>query len=432
MKMPLSRPGLSRRGVLKAAATVAAASTIDLRPSKAYASTLLKPERKFLVFFAEGAWSQSELFDPTQVKKGNAGPPDMNEYLGKIGNIEYNANDVDMPDVNRYLQRWGSRTAFVKGVDNHTVGHESGQQFAMTGTSSSGYDGFETWIAALAQNEYPLPAVIFSGPTFAGRYAASTVRAGGGTLLDLINGSIVGESDDPAPQLMTPSAHMTDAFLYDRVSRYAANSARGLGKTRAEALLSNLERAMEIQGREFEAGFDELGTTMVDQAVQAVELFRLGLSRTALISIDGGWDSHGGDQSAGPQLNEWFLALDEVMDHMYNTPGLHTDRLIDEVVIVGVSDFGRTPLLNGSAGRDHWSFGACFIAGSGVKGDQNCGAVDEDGVGVPIDFATGLESAKGDYLGCENFNMALAKLAGIDPEAVLPGTAPLDAILKSP
>ena len=66
------------------------------------------------------------------------------------------------------------------------------------------------------------------------------VRAGGGTLLNLIDGSIVGQADQPAPLLPEPSDMMVDAFVHGRVSEFAA-SQKGAAKTRADALLANLE-----------------------------------------------------------------------------------------------------------------------------------------------------------------------------------------------
>jgi uncharacterized protein (DUF1501 family) len=42
-----------------------------------------------------------------------------------------------------------------------------------------------------------------------------------------------------------------------------------------------------------------------------------------------------------------------------------------------MSDFGRTPRVNGAAGRDHWTF--CYsvvFAGAGIKGGTVCGASD--------------------------------------------------------
>ena len=42
--------------------------------------------------------------------------------------------------------------------------------------------------------------------------------------------------------------------------------------------------------------------------------------------------------------------------------------MLDDVVIYCAGEFGRTPLINGHAGRDHWS--KCFtvmLAGGGLK-----------------------------------------------------------------
>lgn len=51
--------------------------------------------------------------------------------------------------------------------------------------------------------------------------------------------------------------------------------------------------------------------------------------------------------------------------------------LLDETLVVCTGEFGRTPLINANAGRDHWSnvFSAVF-AGAGVRGGQVIGASD--------------------------------------------------------
>lgn len=51
--------------------------------------------------------------------------------------------------------------------------------------------------------------------------------------------------------------------------------------------------------------------------------------------------------------------------------------LLDETLVVCTGEFGRTPLINANAGRDHWSnvFSAVF-AGAGVQGGQVIGASD--------------------------------------------------------
>ena len=72
-----------------------------------------------------------------------------------------------------------------------------------------------------------------------------------------------------------------------------------------------------------------------------------------MIGIPGGWDCHGGVGVNAGQFDNFFLALDVLMERLSTTPGLSTQWLADEVVIVAQSEFGRTPLLNGGGGKDH-------------------------------------------------------------------------------
>jgi uncharacterized protein (DUF1501 family) len=54
--------------------------------------------------------------------------------------------------------------------------------------------------------------------------------------------------------------------------------------------------------------------------------------------------------------------------------------LLDDVLILCAGEFGRTPLINGYEGRDHWS--NCFtvlLGGGGLKGGQIVGASEPRG-----------------------------------------------------
>lgn len=187
---------------------------------------------------------------------------------------------------------------------------------------------------------------------------------------------------------------------------------------------------MELEGRLFEAGLGEMGGDLLDQCLRSVELMRLGLTRCAMVSIPGGWDSHGDNSVQAPQFDDLFAALDELMDYLYRTPGYHARWLIDEVVVVCLSEIGRTPLLNGSGGKDHWPFTSALVAGAGVRGGRTLGATDGGLIGLPIDLSTGAASAGGDALGCESVGCALLALAGLAPSDFLPGVPSLDALVR--
>jgi hypothetical protein len=69
-----------------------------------------------------------------------------------------------------------------------------------------------------------------------------------------------------------------------------------------------------------------------------------------------------------PGFDQTFTALLEDLDR---------DGALDDTLLVVMSEMGRTPKVNGNAGRDHWTF--CYsvvFAGAGIKGGTVYGASD--------------------------------------------------------
>ncbi len=68
---------------------------------------------------------------------------------------------------------------------------------------------------------------------------------------------------------------------------------------------------------------------------------------------------------------------------------LHQRGRLDETLVVMLTDFGRTPRVNGGAGRDHYpNVYSIFLAGGGIRGGQVYGSSDRLGA-VPRDLPTG-------------------------------------------
>jgi hypothetical protein len=88
------------------------------------------------------------------------------------------------------------------------------------------------------------------------------------------------------------------------------------------------------------------------------------------IQAGGGWDTHSNNftelkRRLLPQFDQGVAAL--VQD-------LYDRGLQDDVLVMSLGEFGRTPKINGTAGRDHWP-GAMSIlyAGGGLKMGQMVG-----------------------------------------------------------
>ncbi len=109
----------------------------------------------------------------------------------------------------------------------------------------------------------------------------------------------------------------------------------------------------------------------------------------------GGWDHHAkifeGLEKKLPELDQGLSSL---------LSDMHDRGLLDDTLVAVFGEFGRTPLINKDAGRDHWGPAASLLfAGAGVQGGKVIGATDREGAHVttrpvrPADVAcTILES----------------------------------------
>jgi hypothetical protein len=111
---------------------------------------------------------------------------------------------------------------------------------------------------------------------------------------------------------------------------------------------------------------------LVEQGVACVEV--------SLGSFGGGpsWDTHSANFPTVKQLSEeldqgWSTLLTE-LEHR---------GLLETTTVLWLGEFGRTPKINGNAGRDHfpgaWS---CVFAGGGIRGGQAHGKTTADGMSV--------------------------------------------------
>ncbi|MFO0878197.1 MAG: DUF1501 domain-containing protein [Gemmataceae bacterium] len=117
-----------------------------------------------------------------------------------------------------------------------------------------------------------------------------------------------------------------------------------------------------------------IGRKFVERGVQFVNVTWEYFSQRLGIP-DYGWDTHMHNfvilkDHYLPALDQTYSALLEDLD---------SRGLLDETLVVLLSDFGRTPRVNKDAGRDHWTY--CYsvvFAGAGIRGGTVHGASDRD------------------------------------------------------
>lgn len=97
------------------------------------------------------------------------------------------------------------------------------------------------------------------------------------------------------------------------------------------------------------------------------------------VQAPGGWDLHGNvfntlRDTNLPPMDAGISALVE---------DLKDRGMLDDVVIVWMGEFGRTPRINQGVGRDHWAASwANMIGGGGLRGGIAVGETDKDGISV--------------------------------------------------
>ncbi|MDA0660621.1 MAG: DUF1501 domain-containing protein [Planctomycetota bacterium] len=101
----------------------------------------------------------------------------------------------------------------------------------------------------------------------------------------------------------------------------------------------------------------------------------------------GYWDHHSNLQQG---LDELLPPYDRALAALVTD--LTERGMLDDVLVYSMGEFGRTPRINGEAGRDHWS--ECFsvlFAGGGVQGGRVVGASERWGGGVKERLVTPLD-----------------------------------------
>jgi uncharacterized protein (DUF1501 family) len=95
------------------------------------------------------------------------------------------------------------------------------------------------------------------------------------------------------------------------------------------------------------------------------------------VTLDG-WDTH---------LNnfEMVKTLSETLDPAFSTllSDLKERGMLANTLVVWMGEFGRTPIINRTAGRDHFPVAwSTVLAGASVKGGQAIGSTGKDGASV--------------------------------------------------
>ncbi len=417
------RPGLSRREVLGLGALAPVGLSLPrLLAGEAVAAGRSKA-KSCLVLFLEGGASHIDLWDMK--------PHAPAEVRGEFKPISTTVPGLNVCDQLPMLARQMHHLSLVRSATHGITDHNAGTYYHLTGRSpvdgsklivADGPTNFPPYGAVLAKLQpsgKPLPDFVHL-PEFQSNLGVDIAGQSAGFLGAAYDPLVAGDPSLPGYQApgLTPTPEVAPERLGGRTSllkqldgalgQLAENPAldrMSAFQRKAVSLISSPEarRAFDlsleplrvrerygvdpgsdrsIEARKF-GGLPHLGQCML----MARRLLEAGVRLVTLISgrrIDQAWDTHRDHfpllrQSLCPMFDRSFSALLEDM---------HLRGMLDETLIVVLTEFGRTPKLGqvtsnaGAAkgGRDHWPY--CYtvmFGGAGIQSGAVYGASDKQG-----------------------------------------------------
>jgi hypothetical protein len=336
--------------------------------------------------FLGGGPSHLDTFDPK--------PEAPVEFRGEFRAIPTSVPGVAFGEMLPGLARRTGRLAVVRSLHHTTSDHAEGSHWVLTGHAPRA--------ATPRANERPSVGSVVARVRGANRpgvppYVAVPEAPAFAFASYLGPGANPFSPGDLGETARVPNLDPPEGLTLDRLDdrrellrrldradrrRDLSGTMEGLDRFTAEAYAMitgpAARRAFDLS-REDPRVRDHYGRNRVGQGCLLAR--RLVEAGVAFVTVnEPGWDHHG---QVFANCRRQLPALDAALSALVDD--LHARGLAGKVLVLVWGEFGRTPRVNGSAGRDHWpgAFSA-VLAGGGLRTGQVIGSSDRKGE-APVD-----------------------------------------------
>ena len=374
----LTSAGLSRRGFLSGA-TIGAGGllaadmrTINRLRAEDIAGQLRRGEKHVILLWLAGGAGQLETWDSKPGAR-NGGP---------FGAISTNVAGIEVSELLPQLAQRMHQTAVIRSLNTKIADHGRGADLMERGRLDDPGLRYPDLGAVVARELGRLESTV---PDYVSLYTSTEGRRKGTSGFLGARYAPLFLSDQMSPpnsalnEQLTADQHRERAALRDLLSkRFSAdrrNSTVGSHNSAyqrvqgmmASAELFNVEQEpAEVRARYGPTQFGEqclIARRLVEAGVPFVKVARAW------------WDSHG-------QNFETHLELCADLDHSMSVllDDLQERGLLEKTLVLTLGEFGRTPTINASLGRDHFaSAWSCSLSGLGIRGGVVHGATEPEG-----------------------------------------------------
>tara|TARA_Y100000593_G_scaffold92103_1_gene182668 strand:+ start:1721 stop:2977 length:1257 start_codon:yes stop_codon:yes gene_type:complete len=323
------------------------------------------PAKSVIFIYLPGGMAHQETFDPK--------PFAPLEYRGPLRSIETNVPGVRLGEFLSKTSKVMDKISIIRSMTHGEAAHERGTHNMFTGYRPSPalqYPSMGSVVSHELGPRHNLPPYVCipNQPNeYAGTGYLSSSYSGFGLGSDPASNNFevrdlkLPVSDDRFARRRT----VLDIVNTEFNSKESSDSINAVNSfyNKAYKLIGDVKasEAFDLE-KEPSALRDKYGrNTAGARMILARRLIEAG---TRFVTLTyGGWDMHNnianGMKSQLPAFDQGFATLVEDLD----------DRgLLDSTLVCVVSEFGRTPKINGNAGRDHWpKVFSTIIAGGGIQ-----------------------------------------------------------------
>ncbi len=341
-------------------------------------STKSAKAKRCILLWMQGGPSHIDSFDPK--------PDAPAEIRGEFGTIPTTLPGVRFADPLPMLAQQTGRLGVIRGHDPQNGSHGVADHIMMTGHKFNASLPFPCYGSVIAKERGYVNGML----PFVQLGSAIDQRFNGGIagfLGDEFNPFVVREDpssarfavrdlsiagEDERKRLDRRYDMLNDLETYQKGVENSAGVVRARDEfyEKAHGIITSpaAKKAFDIAA-ESEKVRERYGKTQFGQ--QCLLARRLIEGGVQFVTIaDGGWDTHTNNFKS---LKDRLLPrVDRGLSALLDD--LSACGLLDETLVVWFGDFGRTPKVNPTAGRDHWaSAGVALMAGGGIKGGQVVG-----------------------------------------------------------
>src|SRR5437867_1341284 len=371
--------------------------------------------KNILVIFCSGACAHLETWDykPELFKRDGQPLPGQDKLItfqGENGNLAKphwtfrprGQCGKMISDMLPRLAELADDLCFIHSMTARSNTHGPAENQMSTGFTLDGFPSMGAWVSyALGTENENLPAfVAIPDPRGVPQVGPNHWNA---AFLPAVFQGVAFNADQPIPNLATPpdvtpaaelgtrdflrflnerhlAQHPGDSELGARIASYELAARMQLSAAEVGNFSGESAATLELYGatdaNELKARFAKnclLARRLLERGVRFVQLFN---GAYAMGEGVGNWDGH-------KKLKEQYDVHAPILDQPCAAliKDLKARGLLDETLVVWVTEFGRMPTFQkGASGRDHNPHGfTVWLAGAGVKRGFSYGATDEFG-----------------------------------------------------